>query len=77
MVTKMKTIYETTTVGGGRTTFIELLSAEFTSRTGFGVYVYLTPIAINSLFNLYLENGQTITLFVRQYVRHYSNEHNV
>lgn len=73
----MKIRYETSTVIASRLAFIETLSAEFTARTGVGVYVYLTPMDINSLFKIYLSNRQTITIFVRQYVRNYSVEHNV
>jgi len=73
----MRAVYETSTVTASRLAFIEILSAEFLSRTGVGVYVYLTPVDINSLFKLYLSNNLTITIFVRQYVRDYSSVHNV
>lgn len=71
----MKTNYESSAVEVSRLAFIETLSAEFTARTGVGVYVYLTPVDINSLFRIYLTHRETINIFVRQYVRHYSNEH--
>lgn len=72
----MKIIYESRTVAMTRLTFIEILSAEFTSRTGVGVYVYLTPIDINSLFRVYLTNSESISIFVRDYVRNFPNEQN-
>lgn len=72
----MKTNYEPRAVALSRMAFIEILSAEFTSRTGVGVYVYLTPIDINSLFRVYLTNSETISIFVRNYVRNFPNTQN-
>ncbi|BCG64686.1 MAG: hypothetical protein methR_P2477 [Methyloprofundus sp.] len=77
VVIKMRTVAEYNTVEVSRLAFIETLSAEFTSRTGVGVYVFLTPVTINSLFRHYLMHSQSIAIFVKQYVRDYSNEHNI
>lgn len=75
----MSAIYESSTVEASRLAFIDTLTAEFTMRTGVGVgvYVYLTPVDINSLFRRYLKERQTIAIFVRQYVRNYSIENNI
>ena len=73
----MKKIYESSAVDVTRLAFIETLSAEFTSRTGVGVYVYLTPVDVNNLFRIYLTNRKTISIFVREYVKHYSSEQNI
>jgi hypothetical protein len=76
-VIKMSAVAENNTVEVSRLAFIETLSAEFTSRTGAGVYVFLTPVMINSLFRRYLMHGQPIAIFVKQYVHDYSNEHTI
>ncbi|RLA18872.1 MAG: hypothetical protein DRQ62_12800 [Gammaproteobacteria bacterium] len=73
----MKIVYEISGVEESRLTFIEILSAEFMSRTGVGVYVYLTPMDVNNLFRVYLTHSKTISIFVREYVRHYSNDNNI
>ena len=73
----MSAIYESSTVEASRLAFIDTLTAEFTMRTGVGVYVYLTPVDINGLFRRYLKERQTIAIFVRQYVRNYSIENNI
>ncbi len=73
----MSAIYESSAVEASRLAFIDTLTAEFTGRTGVGVYVYLTPVDINSLFGHYLKESQTIAIFVRQYVRDYSIENNI
>lgn len=78
VVSKMKSTNQPQHVDLSRLAFIEILSAEFTSRTGVGVYVFLTPVAINTLFGHYLNNTeQTISIFVKEYVRHYSIEHHI
>jgi len=77
VVTKMSASYEYSAVDVSRLAFIDTLTAEFTMRTGVGVYVYLTPVDINSLFGHYLMESQTIAIFVRQYVRNYSIENNI
>jgi len=77
VVKKMSAIYESSTVEVSRLAFIDTLTAEFTMRTGVGVYVYLTPVDINSLFGHYLKESQTIAIFVKQYVRNYSIENNI
>lgn len=52
-----------------RSAFIETLSAEFIAQTGVGVYVYLTPIAINQLFKEYLQHRESIRIFTKRLVR--------
>ncbi|CCE24179.1 hypothetical protein [Methylotuvimicrobium alcaliphilum] len=49
--------------------FIEMLSAEFIAQTGVGVYAYLTPLAINSLFRQYLQHREPLRAFTKQYVK--------
>ncbi|MDT4331706.1 hypothetical protein ACQE3E_12785 [Methylomonas sp. MED-D] len=55
--------------GDTRTDFIEMLSHQFVSMTGCGVYVYLNPLAINSLYNQYLSESMPIRTFARQCVK--------
>lgn len=52
-----------------RSVFIEMLSAEFIAQTGVGVYAYLTPLAINSLFRQYLQHRESLRAFTKHYVR--------
>jgi len=73
----MKTQFETSVIDISRLAFIDTLSAEFTMRTGVGVYVYLSPIDINSLFRHYLKENLTIAIFVRQYVKEFSTENQI
>lgn len=56
-------------LGDTRTDFIEMLSHQFVSMTGCGVYVYLNPLAINSLYNQYLNESMPIRTFARQCVK--------
>lgn len=52
-----------------RSAFIETLNAEFTARTGVGAYVYLTPVAIDQLFNDYMQHKEPIRVFAKNYVK--------
>jgi len=52
-----------------RFTFFETLSGEFIAMTGYGVYVYLTPVDIDQLFNHYLNHSVPIRRFARQCVK--------
>ena len=52
-----------------RSAFIETLSAEFIAQTGVGVYVYLSPIAINQLFKEYMQHRESIRIFTKKFVR--------
>ncbi|CCE24197.1 MULTISPECIES: hypothetical protein [Methylotuvimicrobium] len=53
----------------GQSTFIEMLSGEFISQTGIGVYAYLTPLAIDSLFQQYLQHKEPLRAFTKQLVK--------
>ena len=52
--------------------FIEILSDEFTAKTGFGVYAYITPVDVNQVYQQYQLHNAPIRLFAREYVRHYA-----
>ena len=54
-----------------RSTFIETLSDEFISTTGYGAYAYLNPLAIDKLFKQYLNHSTSIRDFVRNCVKNY------
>jgi hypothetical protein len=63
------TITETSGINSSRTQFIEALSHQFISLTGCGIYVYLNPIDINSLFNQYINDSMPLRAFARQCVK--------
>jgi len=52
-----------------RFAFIETLSSEFLSRTGCGVYVFLNPLDVESLFEAYCDGDMPILAFARQCVK--------
>jgi hypothetical protein len=52
-----------------RFTFLETLSGEFIAMTGYGIYVYLTPVDIDQLFNHFLNHDTPIRKFARQCVK--------
>lgn len=52
-----------------RFTFLETLSGEFIAMTGYGIYVYLTPVDIDQLFNDFLHRDTPIRKFARQCVK--------
>ncbi len=52
-----------------RLTFFETLSGEFISMTGYGIYVYLTPVDIDQLFNHFISLNMPIRKFARQCVK--------
>lgn len=66
MKTTTKEIRELST---NRTIFIETLSYQFLAATGCGVYVYLTPVDVNGLFNQFSSGNLPIKIFVRQCVK--------
>ena len=53
------------------TVFIEILSDEFTAKTGFGVYAHITPVDVDQAYQQYQQRDAPMRLFVREYVRHY------
>ena len=65
----MKAFHSTDITSESRSAFIETLSAEFIAQTGVGVYVYLTPIAINRLFKDYLQHRESVRAFTKRYVK--------
>jgi hypothetical protein len=52
--------------------FIEILSDEFTAKTGFGVYAHITPVDIVHAYHQYQHRNTPIRLFARDYVRPYT-----
>ncbi len=66
----MKALNSSSETSVARAVFIETLSDEFMTTTGYGVYAYLNPIAINQLFKQYLQQQSTsLRKFVKTYVR--------
>lgn len=54
------------------TLFIEILSDEFTAKTGFGVYAHITFSDIDHAYQQYQQRNAPMRLFAREYVRSYS-----
>ena len=52
-----------------RFAFIETLSGEFLSKTGRGVYVFLSPFDVERLFELYCGSDMPILTYARQCVK--------
>jgi len=52
-----------------RFVFIETLSAESISRTGYGIYVLLTPVEIEELYIAYQNLSSPIKDYARQCVK--------
>lgn len=65
------TAQNTSTVDSSWTLFIEVLSDEFTARTGFGVYAYITPADVDQAYQQYQRRNAPMRHFVREYVRSY------
>ncbi len=61
----------TSTVDGSWTIFIEILSDEFTAKTGFGMYAHITPVDVNQAYQQYQLRNAPMRLFARDYVRTY------
>jgi hypothetical protein len=59
------------TLDSSWTIFIDILSDEFTDKTGFGVYAHITPIDISLAYQEYRLRNSPMRLFVREYVQHY------
>jgi hypothetical protein len=53
------------------TLFLHILSAEFTSKTGFGMYAYITPVDVYKAYLDYQDSNIPMQVFVREYVRSY------
>ena len=51
--------------------FIEILSDEFTAKTGFGVYAHISPMDVGQAYQQFQLRNVQMRLFVRDYVRHY------
>lgn len=65
----METFENNDEINNARAAFTEILSDEFTSKTGVGVYAYLEPVEINLLYKQYLHQSKTIRAFVRVCVK--------
>ncbi|MGZ5051176.1 MAG: hypothetical protein ACXWF8_00280 [Methylobacter sp.] len=53
------------------TVFIEILSDEFTAKTGFGIYAHISPTDAAQAYRQYQQRNAPIRLFAREYVRPY------
>ncbi len=65
------TTQNTNTADSSWTVFIEILSDEFTAKTGFGVYAHITPVDVDQAYQQYQLRNAPMRLFVREYVRDY------
>ncbi len=65
------TTQNTNTVDQSWMIFIEILSDEFTAKTGFGVYAHITPVDVGQAYQQYQLRNAPMRLFVRDYVRRY------
>jgi hypothetical protein len=65
------TTQHTNAIDSSWTVFIEILSDEFTAKTGFGVYAHITPVDINLAYRQYQQRESPMRLFAREYVRAY------
>lgn len=54
-----------------RTDFIELLSAEFSSAKGVGVYAFLSFSDIEKLYNQFLGDTMPASVFIRIFVKRF------
>jgi hypothetical protein len=62
----------TNTVDGSWTVFIEILSDEFTAKTGVGVYAHITPMDLDQAYHQYQLRNAPMRQFARDYVRPYA-----
>lgn len=51
--------------------FIEILSDEFTAKTGFGAYAHITPMDVDQAYQQYQRRNVPMRLFVHEYVQQY------
>lgn len=65
------TTQNTNTADSSWTIFIEILSDEFTAKTGFGVYAHITPVDVDQAYRQYQLRNAPMRLFVREYVKPY------
>lgn len=68
-VIAMETFNEINDMYVERFAFIETLSREFVDKTGCGIYVFLSPLDIDQLFENFLHLGMPIRMFARQCIR--------
>ena len=59
-------------VDGSWMLFIEILSDEFTAKTGFGMYAHITPVDVDQAYQQFQLRNAPMRLFVRDYVRPYA-----
>lgn len=66
----MNTTYnQITELDDERSAFFDALSQQFITMTGCGVYVYLSPVDINGLYNQFVDANMPIRAFVRRCVK--------
>lgn len=49
--------------------FIEALSDEFITQTGFGIYAHITPLDVHHVYQEFQQQKPPIRTFAREYVR--------
>ncbi len=52
--------------------FIDILSDEFTAKTGFGVYAHITVGDVSQAYQQYQQRNAPMRMFAREYVRSYA-----
>jgi hypothetical protein len=65
------TTQNTNTLDRSWTIFVEILSDEFTARTGFGVFAHITPEDVDQAYQQFQLRNAPMRLFARDYVRPY------
>ncbi len=66
------TTQNTNSVDSSWTVFIEVLSDEFTAKTGVGVYAHITHGDVDQAYQQYQQRKAPMRVFAREYVRAYS-----
>jgi hypothetical protein len=60
------------TINSSWAIFIEVLSDEFTAKTGVGVYAHISPMDVGQAYQQFQLRNVQMRLFVHDYVRHYA-----
>ncbi len=53
--------------------FIELVTSQFVSKTGVGIYVFLSPIEIHKIYNNYINSNVNIIEFTKDIIKNNTN----
>ena len=65
----MSTLKSSTNIVSTRSSFIEILSDESTSLTGYGIYAHLSPFCIEELFIKFTNQNLPARTFAKQYLK--------